>query len=130
MQKLKVNEHSSGSYTCYLVDQDGLAVGAVNVTLARLTLYDYTSDQILNSRNDQDVRNLNGVTIADVVEGGVTRTKITWSMQPADNAVVDQTRTGVEKHIALFSFSWLGGHLHHEAVIYVQPLARIPRASE
>jgi hypothetical protein len=127
---LEVNEHSSAEYSAYLSDQSGAAVGAANLALARLTLYDRDTDTILNGRDDQNVLNMNDVLIADVIESGVTKTKVTWAMQPADNAVINQARKGGEPHTGLFTFEWPGGHHHHEAIIYVRPLAHVPRPAE
>ena len=124
---LQANEHSSAEYSALLKDQTGAAIGAANLTLVRLTLYDRDTDTILNARDDQNVLNTNDVLIADDVDGN---TLLTWAMQPADNAIIAQTRKGAEVHTALFTFEWPGGHHHHEATILVQPLAHIPRAAE
>jgi hypothetical protein len=51
---------------------------------------------------------------------------VTWEMQPEDNAILNQDRTTVETHVALFTFAWDGGHHHYDQEITVRPLKRVP----
>jgi hypothetical protein len=131
-ESLQVNEHSSASFSAELWDEDGAPIGADAVSLARLTLYDVSTGTVLNGRDDQDVLNTNDVVIEDEKDDSdtITRTVLRWAMQPDDNRIVNQTRRSAERHAALWTIEWTGGHVHHETAIAVRPLRRIPRAAE
>lgn len=114
-----INEHSSARVQFTVKDQAAVAIPAADLNAFTLTLYDVATGEILNGRDNQNVLNANGVTVD---AAGL----VTWLMQPADNAVLNQERTTVETHIALFTFTWDEGHHHYDLPITVRNLARVP----
>lgn len=95
-----VRENTTAVYTAHIKDQDGVAISAASLDALTLTLYDYRTSGVINTRDGQDVLNANDVTVT--AEG-----LLTWTMQPADNAIVGNvTPGGTEKHIALFQWTW------------------------
>lgn len=114
-----INEQTSGRYSCQLVDENGLGFGGV-VSLS-LTLFDKNTLTIINNRSAQDVLNTNNV-VFDTATG-----ILTWDLQPADNAIVDDTRR-VEEHRARFTAKWSGSskQVNDEIVLKVINLRRLP----
>lgn len=94
----RVKEQQSGLESFTLVDELGVAVPASALTTATLTLSMIPTGTIVNNRNGQNVLNANNVTIDGQ---GV----VTWAVQPADMAILDDTRR-LEVHRALFIFTW------------------------
>jgi len=70
-------------------------------TTLTLTLYDVSTRQIINSRDRQDILDLNGAT---VTAGGV----LSLRLDAADTVVVTDG-TQDERHIALLEWSWSSG---------------------
>lgn len=97
-----INERTTAKYTSDpLLDEEGSVVAGSIMTTATLTLYDDRTKTVINSRNQQNVNNANGVTISDA---GI----VTWVMTPADNAIVND-KLPSEIHVAVFDFRWDGG---------------------
>lgn len=94
----KFNELSSGVYTATLTDENGDAVPASAINSLKLTLKDVDSGTIINSRDRQDVLNTNNVTVH------ATSGLLTWTIQPADNAIVSASKADgdIERHLAVF----------------------------
>jgi hypothetical protein len=116
------NERTSGTYTANLVDDAGAAVNVGALTKATLTLKDVKTGTILNSRNYQDVKNLNNVTISALGA-------LEWKIQAADNAVVTDknvVKFPTEEHLATFHFVWPGGELYHLVPIDVKRIEAAP----
>tara|TARA_R110000824_G_scaffold110495_11_gene258558 strand:- start:3879 stop:4271 length:393 start_codon:yes stop_codon:yes gene_type:complete len=118
----RCDEASSAQYTATITDESGSAIALSSLTAITLTLYDEYSGTIINSRNDQDVKNVNNVVITS---GGI----LTWSIQPADNAIINTTlRTNsYELHVALFEYTWDAGDSagKHELEIVVRQLNKV-----
>jgi hypothetical protein len=114
-----VNEKVTARYTADIQDDEGNAIAAATLTTLTLTLYDVETGDIINSRNDQDVLNTNGVT----VDGSGN---LTWIIDADDNAIVTST-SKVEKHIALFKWTWNSGARDgkHEVNLHVKNLAKV-----
>lgn len=113
-------ELTSGQYTAVLTDEEGVAIDGTILTTMVLTLYNLDSDlTIINSRNDQDVLNTNGVTID-------ASGNLTWTISPADNAIVNSA-AAAERHVALFEYTWsLGAKAgKHEVILVVKNLAQV-----
>jgi hypothetical protein len=115
-----VNEKVSARYTADVQDDEGNAIAAASLTTLTLTLYDKDTGDIINSRNDQDVLNTNGVT----VDGSGN---LTWIIDPDDNAIVTST-SKVEDHVALFEWTWNSGAKEgrHEVFLHVKNLTKVP----
>lgn len=119
MMTHRFNERTSGQITFTVVDQAGAAVPLAAVSAIALSLYDRLTGRVLNTRSRQNVLNTNNVTYH------ATSGLLTWSVQPADNAIVDD-RLELETHIAEFSLTWTGGQATHKAALEVTNLRFVP----
>lgn len=110
IDRIRVNEHSSKTISFTLKDNTGTAVPLSDIDTATLTGYDldtYTPtsspvDGILNSRDAQNIKNANNVTIHS------TSGLVTFAMQPDDNVIVTSRRQ-VERHRYEFRFVTTSG---------------------
>jgi len=93
-----LGEGSSARYTAILKDEAGVLIPVANINTLTLTLFNLKDETIINSRNAQDVKNLNNVTIDS---NGL----LTWNIQALDTPIVDTTQA-FETHRALFSMVW------------------------
>lgn len=118
-RRFLVNELSTGQYTASLVDNDGVTpLPGGTLTALRLTLYVIKADgtqAIVNSRTNQNVLNLNNVTIS---AGGA----LVWLVQVLDTTLVEDIP--FESHIALWHWTWPGGEGRQETILVVKNLAR------
>lgn len=102
--KNRVTEKSSARYTTTLVDEAGLPVALAVIVNLRLWLRDVQTNEYINGREAQDVKNLNNVTYH------VTSGLLTWNVQPNDNVIVGTTdENDEEHHEAIFEATWTGG---------------------
>lgn len=112
------NERTSPIYTGTLTDSVGDAVPLAAISTLTLTLFDQQTGQILNSRDSQDVKNANNVTVA------ATSGLLTWQLQPADTAIIDGAKA-VERHLALFTWTTATQTGRHVVNIDVTNLAKV-----
>ena len=96
-----VHQDMSGKYSARLVDENNAAIDITVVESLELTLYDSTTDEIINNREDQNVLNLNGVTLD--CDG-----TLTWLWEALDMPRLHTTKAA-ETHIALFRVVWGSG---------------------
>lgn len=125
MARFNTKENTGAKYTATIKDADGNALALADLGTMTLTLYDVSSDAVINSRSKQDVKNVNDVTIAAL--GG----SLTWLLQAADNPIVSGTATLIQKrqhHRALFEYTHNGDGSpgKHELDIYVLNLGKVP----
>ncbi len=115
----RFNERTTGRYTAVLVDESDVPVGSTIITALTLTLYDKASGAIINSRNDQNALNANGVTLD--VSGNLA-----WTVSYLDNVILDSGKH-VEHHVALFEWVWASGTKEgrHEVAIQVVNLEKV-----
>lgn len=116
----RVNELTSAVYRAQLVDEDEADLPLSAIVTITLTLYNFATGAIINSRNAQSVLNINGVTIS-------SSGALEWTLAPADNPILDSTLE-VELHIALFrvTFGVAGvGNSKHEYPIAVVNLSKV-----
>lgn len=114
-----VTEKTSALYEATLQDEAGVAVAGSSLATLTLTLYDVATGTILNSRNAQNVLNLNGVTVS---EAGA----LAWTMVPADNAITTTSRS-YELHRAVFIATWdTTKQMVHEVEIRVRNIGKVP----
>jgi hypothetical protein len=116
-----VKERTTRKFTAVIQDENGTAIPVANLTTVTLTLYEKRAGTIINSRNAQDVKNLNGVTIDS---GG----NLTWIMDPLDNAIIAATGTPTqEDHVALFVWTYPSGKRgQYEVLFIVENASKVP----
>jgi hypothetical protein len=117
----RVREGCTALYTATIQDEANDPLLLTDLTTLTLTLYDKTTGSIINSRDDQDVKNTNGVTVS---AGGV----LVWTMSPADNVIVGApSRNQPEQHVALFEWTWDTGTKagKYEVQIDVEQLTKV-----
>jgi len=98
MAFMSVNELSTSKYTVTISDEDGDLITSLDSL--ELTFCTTVLATEINGRTDQDILNANNV----VFSGGT----ITWSMQQADNAIIDGL-VNPEAHLATFDAKWNSG---------------------
>ena len=118
----KLDEGTSAKYTATIYDETETAILLADLTTITLTLYDYATGVIINSRNAQDVKNTNDVTIT---AAGI----LAWTIKPADNAIITTAlhKSAYERHIALFEYTWDSGTNagKHELELEVRQLNKV-----
>lgn len=127
IERVYFNEQSSGSIEFDILDRDGAGVPVAGILSAELTLFDWDTGAagsglsprpgIINGRDGQDVHNLNDVTLSDAVTVG----HVLWLVQPADTVIITNVRQ-VERHRAMFLFTWSGGAFRFECELVVTNL--------
>lgn len=101
-----VTEDTSGRYTALLIDEAGDELPASSIVTATLSLFDSTLNDdsmtvYVNSREAQNVLNVNDVTIDEFGN-------LTWDFAPEDMPKL-QTHTP-ETHKAVWTLTWSGGN--------------------
>lgn len=123
MAEFDTLENTTAVYAAVVEDEDGNGIPAAAINTMVLTLYDVSSDAIINSRDGQDVLNVNNVTVD-------ASGNLAWTMQPADNAISSETiKPNVkEHHRALFEWTYSGGEKYgkHEVEILCENLNKVP----
>lgn len=104
MKIFEVNENSTATYTATIKDEDGNLVALSDLNSITLTYYNLSDKDktIINSRNNQNVKNANNVSIH------ATSGLLTWELQTEDTEIQDQNKKN-ERHRALFVFDYSGG---------------------
>ena len=113
MSVFTVKEKTNPTHEYTILDEDG---NAVQPTVLTLTYYNRKTGAIINSRDGQNVLNMNNVVI---VNGAMV-----WSMQIADTTIVDATSV-TEINVALWE--WLANSKtnRHKTTIRVVNLAKV-----
>lgn len=117
----RIKEKQTGIYTFTIKDEAGVVIPGSSLTSLVLTVYSAQSGTIVNSRNAQNVLNLNQVAVS---ESGV----LTWTQQVADVTILDDT-LDEETHRCLFLFGWSsGGQVRshpHEVDFLIENLGKL-----
>lgn len=126
MDRFRFDEQSTGAIEFDIVDRNDDPVPASSLSAATLTLFDWETGAgnrggspaqgVINSRDAQDVLNDNNVSIS--AEGHVV-----WTVQPEDNVIVTYRRH-IERHRAMFTFTWSGGSFNYECELEVMNLRK------
>ena len=95
-----VDEGSTQDYTATLQDEQGVAIALASLDAIVLTLWEPITEGIVNSRDGQNVKNANNVTIH------ATTGALTWTLQVLDTTIVQNPPPPVEYHRALFEFTY------------------------
>jgi hypothetical protein len=118
-----VNEGNVVLLSGTLLDEESAPVPVAALGTMTLTLYDLATDAIINSRDGQNILNLNGGTFAP------TSGAFELTLGSADNPIVTPAAIPVgqtETHIALLESTWSGGGWCGIARILVRQVHRRP----
>lgn len=122
-EERKVTEGTTPEIGFTLVKEDGEAIALASLDTLTLHYYDLATGEIINSRDGQDVKNANNVTVSSA---GV----VAWTLQPEDTAIVGGTGVvegNYERHRAIFTWTWDSGNKvgrHYEDIEVLQ-LAKV-----
>lgn len=97
-----LDEGSTGTYNATMLDDDLNPIGSGDLITFTLTYYNLADNKIINSRNAQNILNMNDVTIDG--SGNVA-----WAIQVEDTIIVNDKlvpATKLEQHAALFEWTW------------------------
>lgn len=95
----EIKERSSALIVGVLKDENGTPLPASQIITLRATLYNLTTGTILNSRNAQDIKNVNG---GSVDENG----NFSLHLSAIDNIVEDTTIIGFEIHMLVIEWTY------------------------
>ncbi len=113
MSVFTVNEKTNPTHEYTILDEDG---NPAQPTALTLTYCNRATEAIINSRNAQNVLNMNNVVIVNGV--------MAWSMQIADTTIVDGTSVA-EINTALWEWTVNGKNNRHKTIIRVVNLAKV-----
>jgi len=99
----EILEQTTPVITATVRDEAGVAISGVNLTTLTLTLYSRNdpSYPIINTRDAQDVLNVNNVTVD---ANGL----LTWALQSGDTTMYDES-LDIETHRAVFEWTYNAG---------------------
>ena len=100
-------EGTTGYYTFDLVDEADQGLDAAFLDSLTLTLSDVDSQQVINTRLNQDVLNVNNGTVT-TDPGPPLVTTMTFEIQPADTVILNPNRWA-EYRLLHFRWSWDSG---------------------
>lgn len=116
-----INEKTTFTYTCYLVNEADQVIPLANISTLTLTLYNKADSSIVNSRNAQNVLNANNVTVH------ATSGLVTWSVQVEDTTLVSTSLAPgeLEEHRFMFTWTHSGGTNRDEDYFLVKNLLKV-----
>jgi hypothetical protein len=114
-----INERTNHRYQVTLKDHAGQPVTLASLTALTLTLYDVVTGGVINSRENQNIKNANGGTF------GAGDGLLTMDFVAADTPIVNPALL-FERHRARFDAVWNGGEAHWEEDIVVHNLGKLP----
>lgn len=126
-------EQTTGVYRAIITDEGGAMLPGSTLSTLKLTLYVKTSggDVFINSRNEQNVLNTNGVTVYDTLQtdtlsdGTTISYNLKWIIAAADTTL-NNSNLRFERHIALFEWTWpTAKQGKHELILAVQNLTEV-----
>lgn len=114
-----IDELTNPPYEAVLKDEDGIPVQAAQLTSLTFTLYDDETGEIINSRNDINGLNANGMTLD-------SSGNLVWQPNKEDMAIVTVSKS-LEVHVLLLEWIRNGGTRHekHEVVFQVRNLKKV-----
>ena len=120
IKQRRLDEKTIAKYKATITDEDNAAIAVASLSTITLTLYDVETGTIINSRNAQDVKNTNNVTVDSA---GL----LTWTIQSADNEIIGTRRRAgqYEKHVALFEYTWSSKASKHELILEIRQLDKV-----
>lgn len=101
--RLVVQEGESFNFDATFKDVSSPPETLTSDDILTLTVTLFTGTTVINSRDDQDIKNANGGTLT---AGGA----LTLKLGPLDNAIVGALSAGsLEKHVARITWTWNDG---------------------
>ena len=95
----EIFEGTTGTYSATLKDETDVAITGLPFTGVRISYYSKSSGNIVNSRNNQNILNLNNVTIT-------AAGAFSWKLQEADVTVADSPKPDRVTHRAEIVVEW------------------------
>ena len=126
-----IEEAESGQCTALITGNAETILPGSTLSTLKLTVYAIDSDgvdHIINGRNQQNVLNVNNVTVADVAttRPDGTQYNLVWTIQPGDTVILNDALRN-ERHICLFEWTWPTGNAgKQEIILSVRNLRRVP----
>ncbi len=124
------NEKDTPVYYGLIKDHAGAVVDLTAADSLTLTLYEESTEAVVNSRTAQNVKNANGVTVyataqSVTIDGVAISYNLIWPTTIADNAIIG-TRS-LEKHIGVFTAIWSSGTKRstHEVSWLIRNLTKV-----
>ena len=101
---VSVPQGASCNLVVTFADASGSAIAKTNLATLKATVYDAATLAVINSRDDQNVLDANGGTVA-------TDGTLTLRLQPLDNTIVDGTLEAghTESHVVRLTWTWSDG---------------------
>ena len=114
-----IDESTTAVYTATIKDENGVPIPLAQITALTLTLFNTKSMSIINTRDDQNVLNANGVVIHP------TSGLLTWNISPEDTVIENDVMT-LEARVAQFIWTYGAGKRgSHERVFYIRNLEKV-----
>jgi hypothetical protein len=115
-------EGTTPDYEATLLDKSEVAIPGSVLDSLTLTFFQEYTETIINSRDGQNVLQVNGVTVD---EAG----RMVWTLTPEDSAILDDS-LHQEPHLARFDFTYPGASGtevgRHVVRLLVTNLRRVP----
>lgn len=115
-----VEQGGTFEYSAVLKDEDGVEVPLASLTSLTLRLTNQADGEVINDRDDEDVKNVNGGTYH------ATSGALTMRFSADDNPI---TEDGAEKrretHVAMFTATWATGSKRWPVLITVDNLDKL-----
>lgn len=129
ISRFRFNERSTATIQGYIQDENGQGVDPSVLTGATLTLYDLDTyapgdTPVLGIINSRDLQDVNGTNDVDFPLNSPVDGQFVWSVQPEDNVIVTERRQ-IERHRAVFDFTWATGSFNYECEIEVVNLRSV-----
>lgn len=101
-------EGSSSNIRGTFVDFEGTQIPKSAIITLLLTLFNYHTNEVINSREEQDILDLNGGEVS-------TEGELLLRLEPADNIINDDTKDE-ELHVARLLWTWNDGEANRTGV--------------
>ncbi|MDB4786215.1 hypothetical protein OAG36_00625 [bacterium] len=122
---LNIDETTYGVYTSTLLDDASAAITLASIDSITMTLIEFSTEVVVNSREAQDILNANNCTMH------ATSGLFTWEIQPADTAIVvsGASLSSREVHLATITVVWnTTKKMHREIKLRIKNLTSVPQS--
>lgn len=121
---IECSESSTPVYTATLLDENSTAIAASAIDEIVMTLIDARTGEVVNSREEQDIKNANDCTIH------ATSGLFTWNIQIEDTELQASPLIGAqyEEHVASITVRWNSTkQMHRTIALRCYDLASVPQ---